>query len=63
MVSFQEKMLIRVSIIVLLANFVIFIRFYWFNLSSSILLAVTIAEILAIAITFAYVGRKYKLKW
>lgn len=63
MISFPKMLWIRISIIVLVANLVIFVRFYWFNLSSSIILAVTIMEILVIAVTFAYTGRKYKIKW
>ncbi len=56
-------MLITVSIIVLLANFVIFVRLYWFNLSPSLLLVVTIMEILVIMVNSAYWVSKYKLKW
>lgn len=63
MISFPKRMLITVSVIVLLANLIIFVRFYWFNLSSSILLVITIAEVLVIALHFAYLGRRYKLKW
>lgn len=61
--SFSKKMLITVSIIVLLANFVIFVRLYWFNLSPSLLLVVTIMEILVIMVNSAYWVSKYKLKW
>jgi hypothetical protein len=52
-----------VSIILLLANLVIFARIYWFNLSSGLLLIITIMEILAIAVSFAYWVPRYKLKW
>jgi hypothetical protein len=63
MMSFPKRMLIVVSIILLIANLVIFARYYWFNLSLSLVLVISIMEILAIAINFAYWLPKYKLKW
>ena len=62
LISFPKKMSITVSIIVLLANLVIFARFYWFSLSPSLLLVITIVEILVIVINFVYLARKYKIK-
>jgi|BarGraIncu01121A_1022015.scaffolds.fasta_scaffold00180_1 hypothetical protein len=63
MMSFPKKMLMAVSIILLLANLVIFVRFYWFNLSLGLILVISIMELLAIAVNFAYWVPKYKLKW
>jgi hypothetical protein len=63
MISFPKRMLMVVSVILILANLVIFARVYWFNLPLWIALVITIVEILAIALSFAYWAPKYKLKW
>jgi hypothetical protein len=63
MMSFPKRMLITVVIILLLTDLVIFARVYWFNLSASLVLIISILELLAIVISFAYWVPKYKLKW
>ena len=64
MISFPKRMLIAVSMILLLADLVIFARAYWFkDLSLGLVLIVSIMEILAIAVNFVYWVPKYKLKW
>ena len=64
MISFPKRILMVVSIILFLTNLVIFARVYWFPpLSLSLVIVVTIMEILAIAVNFAYWVPKYKLRW
>jgi hypothetical protein len=63
MMGFPKEMLIRVSAILLLTDLVIFARVYWFTLSASLVIVISIIEMLVIAVTFAYLVSKYKLRW
>ncbi len=61
MMSFPKRMLIVASIVLILTNLVVF--YLHGHLSLSLVLLVSIIEIVPIAISFLYWMPKYKLKW
>jgi len=61
MMSFPKRMLIVASIVLILTNLIVF--YLHENLSLSLVLLVSIIEIVPIAANLWYWMPKYKLKW
>ena len=61
MMSFPKRMLAVISVVLILTNLIVF--YLHGNLSLSLVLLVSIVEIVPIAVNFWYWMPKYKLKW
>ena len=59
--SFPKRMLVAVSIIMLIVNLVML--YHAKDLSLDLVLVISAAEIIVVAVNFAYWVPKYRLKW